>query len=205
MLRNIKEWKNFTCFFVWVVIVKWWFSVLSNLKSHTITYPRVTNNDAPSYLWKTLNCTVKIKFLLLSNQRWLLWVSTGNHYVPLCTLCTPSKLVSLLWPFSFETIIHMRTGVAPQNMPQTSHPYYHPPNELLLGVPNVNKVYTIINFNVLKLSTTQKGCNISMGTKDNQWWTFEVLRLSTTQNGCSTSKYASNFKLPIITHSMNGC
>ena len=39
-----------------------------------------------------------------------------------------------------------------------------------------------------------------MVTKDKQWCTFNVLRLSTTYNGYKTSKYASNFKFPIITY-----
>ena len=47
------------CWFILVVIVKLWFSVLLNLKSHIITHPRVTNDDAPSNLWKPLKCTVK--------------------------------------------------------------------------------------------------------------------------------------------------
>ena len=33
-----------------IVIVKLWFSVLSNLKSHVIIYPNGTNDDAPSNL-----------------------------------------------------------------------------------------------------------------------------------------------------------
>ena len=44
-----------------------------------------------------------------------------------------------------------------------------------------------------------------MVTKDKQWWTFEVLRLSTNYNGYNCSKYALNFKSPIITHKFNGC
>ena len=39
-----------------------------------------------------------------------------------------------------------------------------------------------------------------MVTKDKHWWTFEVLRLSTNYGGYNTSKYALNFKFPIITH-----
>ena len=39
-----------------------------------------------------------------------------------------------------------------------------------------------------------------MVSKDKQWGTFKVLMLSTTLNENNTSKYASNFKLPIITH-----
>ena len=39
-----------------------------------------------------------------------------------------------------------------------------------------------------------------MVTKDKQWWTFEGLRLSTNYNGYNNSKYALNFKFPIITH-----
>ena len=42
------------------VIVKLWFSVLSDLKSHIIIHPRGTNDDAPSNLWKPLKCTVKM-------------------------------------------------------------------------------------------------------------------------------------------------
>ena len=45
---NIKEWKNSTCWLVLVVIVKLWFSVFLNLKSHIITHPRVTNDWAPT-------------------------------------------------------------------------------------------------------------------------------------------------------------
>ena len=44
---NIKEWKNSTCWLALVVIVKLWFSVLLNLKSHIITDPKVTNNHVP--------------------------------------------------------------------------------------------------------------------------------------------------------------
>ena len=67
---NIKEWKNSTCWLVWIVIVKLWFSFLSNLKSYRsiITHPQVTNYDTPSNLWKPLTCTVNIKFLLLHNE-----------------------------------------------------------------------------------------------------------------------------------------
>ena len=39
-----------------------------------------------------------------------------------------------------------------------------------------------------------------MVTKDKQWWTFDVLRLSTIHNGYESSKYALNFKFPIVTH-----
>ena len=39
-----------------------------------------------------------------------------------------------------------------------------------------------------------------MVTKGKQWWTFEDLGLSTTHNDYITSKYALNFKFPIITH-----
>ena len=45
---NIKEWKNSTCWLVLVVIVKLWFLVLLNLKSHIVTHPRVTNGNAHS-------------------------------------------------------------------------------------------------------------------------------------------------------------
>ena len=44
-----------------------------------------------------------------------------------------------------------------------------------------------------------------MVTKDKQWWTFEVLKLSVNYNTFNSSKYALNFKLPIITHQINGC
>ena len=44
-----------------------------------------------------------------------------------------------------------------------------------------------------------------MVTKDKQWWTFEVSSLSTNYNGYNCSKYALNFKFPIITHYINGC
>ena len=43
-----------------------------------------------------------------------------------------------------------------------------------------------------------------MVTKDKKWWTFEVLRLSTNYNVYKPSKYASNIKLSIITHYING-
>ena len=47
-MKNIKEWKNSTCWLVLVLIVKLWFSVLLNLKSHIIAHPRVTNDWAPT-------------------------------------------------------------------------------------------------------------------------------------------------------------
>ena len=40
----------------------------------------------------------------------------------------------------------------------------------------------------------------TMVTKDKQWWTFEVLGPSMIYNGYNCSKYALNFKFPIITH-----
>ena len=97
---NIKEWKNSTCWLVLVVIVKLWFSVLSNLRSHII--------------------------------------------------------------------IHLR-----QSNPKCQIPYYLPLNQWLLGATNSNQGI--------------------------QWWTF-VLRLSIIHNGYRSSKYAFNFKFPIITH-----
>ena len=39
-----------------------------------------------------------------------------------------------------------------------------------------------------------------MVIKDKQLWAFEVLRLSTNYNGYNCSKYALNFKFPIIIH-----
>ena len=39
-----------------------------------------------------------------------------------------------------------------------------------------------------------------MLTKDKQWWTFEILGPSMIYNGFNNSKYALNFKFPIITH-----
>ena len=39
-----------------------------------------------------------------------------------------------------------------------------------------------------------------MVTKDKQWLTFKVLRLLVNYNGSNSSKYALNFKFPIITH-----
>ena len=38
-----------------------------------------------------------------------------------------------------------------------------------------------------------------MVTKDKRWLTFEVLKLSVNYNGSNSSKYALNFKFPIIT------
>ena len=38
-----------------------------------------------------------------------------------------------------------------------------------------------------------------MVTKGKQWWTFEVLGPSMIYNGYNCSKYALNFKFPIIT------
>ena len=38
-----------------------------------------------------------------------------------------------------------------------------------------------------------------MVTKDKQWWTFEISSLSTNYNEYNCSKYALNFKFPIIT------
>ena len=43
-----------------------------------------------------------------------------------------------------------------------------------------------------------------MVTKDKQWLTFKVLRLLVNYNGSNSSKYALNFKFPIITHLING-
>ena len=44
-----------------------------------------------------------------------------------------------------------------------------------------------------------------MVTEDKQWLKFEVLGPSMIYNGYNTSKYALNFKFPIITHQINGC
>ena len=60
IFRNIKEWKNSTCWLVLVVIVKLWFSVLSNLETLIVNHPRITNDVALSNLWMPLKCTVKI-------------------------------------------------------------------------------------------------------------------------------------------------
>ena len=54
---NIKEWKNSTCWFVWIVIMKWWSSVLS------ISYYHPLKNNKWWYAFqplKTLKCTDKI-------------------------------------------------------------------------------------------------------------------------------------------------
>ena len=44
-----------------------------------------------------------------------------------------------------------------------------------------------------------------MVTMDKQWCTFSIQKLSTTNNVYKTSKYAPNFKFPIITHWIYGC
>ena len=44
-----------------------------------------------------------------------------------------------------------------------------------------------------------------MVARGNQGQTFEVLSLSTNYKGYNCSKYALNFKFPIITHYINGC
>ena len=49
-LKNIKEWKNSTCWLVLVFIVKLWFSVLLNLETLIVNYPRITNDVALSNL-----------------------------------------------------------------------------------------------------------------------------------------------------------
>ena len=58
--------------------------------------------------------------IITSNKEWLLWVSTGKHYISLCTLCTPS---TLHFPYyqakSSEIIIYIKIGIALKNITQT--------------------------------------------------------------------------------------
>ena len=56
-----------------------------------------------------------MQFLLLPNQG---MVAMDNYFIPLCTSYTPSKLkFSSCDPLSYDTIIHIKMGVAPENMP----------------------------------------------------------------------------------------
>ena len=81
------------------VIVKLWFLVLLKLRSHIITHPKVTNDGAPSKLWKPLKCTVEtgitpenMSQTLTSYyhplNQWLLGTTNGSPLHPPVTLYT---------------------------------------------------------------------------------------------------------------------
>ena len=63
ILRNIKEWKNSTCWLVLVLLQNYGFQSFETSNDiHIIIYPRRTNDDAPFNLWKPLKCTVKANY-----------------------------------------------------------------------------------------------------------------------------------------------
>ena len=67
-----------------------------------------------------------------------------------------------------------------------------------MGIPAQNMT---LNFKFPIITQYINGCSGQpMVTKDKQWWTFEVSSLSTNYNEYNCSKYALNFKFPIITH-----
>ena len=95
---------------------KLWFSVFSNKKSHIITHPRVTNNDAPFNLYIPITYTVKVKFLFLHNQRRCCCGYTMVTTMFICVsppLCSFQTTVFFLSPWSFENIIHINITRAP--------------------------------------------------------------------------------------------
>ena len=105
----------------WVVIVKLWSLVLSILKSRIITHARVIDNINPFQPLKTpeMYCKGQIP-IITSNKEWLLWVSTGKHYISLFTFCTPFALQFPCYQAkSSEIIIYIKMGMAPQNITQT--------------------------------------------------------------------------------------
>ena len=71
------------------VIVKLWFSILSNLKSHIIIHPKRTNDDAPSNFWKLPKCPVKVnytKWIYITAQN---MPQTSNFYYHPLNQCLP--------------------------------------------------------------------------------------------------------------------
>ena len=111
---------------------------------------------------KPLNCTAKVKFLLLCNQ-WGGWCgylveTTTSIYVP---PCIPTKLQFTYYQLSrFETIIHIKRVINFQDLNYYPHKNgyntskytcYQTLNQCLLGATNGTQGQTMI---FLRLSTT---------------------------------------------------
>ena len=89
-------------------------SVLSNLKSYIVTHPRVTNDDIPSNFWKPIKCTVKVKFLLLPNQRGGSYGSGRFRGCPWCTPLTAQNFLSFMQFFlQNHMLVPLLVGLAP--------------------------------------------------------------------------------------------
>ena len=85
--KKLKEWQNFTCWLVWIVVVKWWSSVLSNWTSPIPTYPR--GLYAPT------------------------WRRTYTSFCTLCTHPTSFKVNAHWWnnSYALQTHLHMEKSM----------------------------------------------------------------------------------------------
>ena len=64
----------------------------------------------------------------------------GNHYIPLSIFCTPSKVQFFLFLYKVLRLIHIKMGITPQKMSQTSNALLSPMKKnSCLGKPMVRK------------------------------------------------------------------
>ena len=78
----------------------------------------------------------KSKFLIITQPKGsLLWVTTGNDYIHLCTpMYFFQTTVSFLSPLKFWDYQPPKMGITPQNMPQTSNPLLLPTKSIVARV-----------------------------------------------------------------------